>query len=82
MYSLRSPLVGNMLEVVELTTLLVPLTCLGAYLYILHHSHLSIPPDPRPLPVLGNLLSIPSRRPWETYAVWAREYKSEHSPSL
>ena len=71
----------KMLQIFELPILLIPLACLCAYLYILNHSRLSIPPGPRPLPVLGNILSIPSRRPWETYAAWAREYKSEHAPS-
>jgi len=35
------------------------------------------PPSPRPLPFLGNILDIPSEKPWETYAEWAARYKSD-----
>ena len=68
-----------MLEIVENPILFATLACLCVYLYIFHNSRLSSPPGPKPLPLLGNILSIPSRRPWETYAAWAREYKSEHA---
>ncbi|KAH7888012.1 cytochrome P450 [Phlebopus sp. FC_14] len=34
------------------------------------------PPGPKPLPLLGNLLDMPSERPWETFAKWGEKYGS------
>ena len=31
------------------------------------------PPGPKGLPLIGNILDVPSSRPWLTYARWARE---------
>ncbi|KAF9225697.1 cytochrome P450 [Gyrodon lividus] len=35
---------------------------------------LPFPPGPRPLPVLGNVLSINTAEPWKTYATWSADY--------
>ncbi|KDR69251.1 hypothetical protein GALMADRAFT_104206 [Galerina marginata CBS 339.88] len=43
----------------------------------LKRSALPYPPGPRKLPLLGNALDIPARFEWETYARWAKEYKSD-----
>ncbi|KAF4616051.1 hypothetical protein D9613_011353 [Agrocybe pediades] len=32
------------------------------------------PPGPRPLPLLGNLLDMPRKKEWETFAKWAKQY--------
>jgi hypothetical protein len=39
------------------------------------------PPSYKPLPFLGNLLAIPTKAPWKTYAAWSKELNSA-SPSL
>jgi hypothetical protein len=33
-----------------------------------------LPPGPQKLPLIGNVLSMPSRVEWETFAKWGKEY--------
>lgn len=42
---------------------------------------LKLPPTPKGLPLLGNLLQMPTRLPWETYMAWSKEV-GEYMPLL
>ncbi|KAJ7128674.1 cytochrome P450 [Mycena epipterygia] len=40
-------------------------------------SRLPLPPGPRKLPLLGNLLDVPASFQWEKYMEWSKEYNSD-----
>ncbi|KAJ6588876.1 hypothetical protein B0H19DRAFT_222964 [Mycena capillaripes] len=48
-----------------------------AFIYWKRSSGPRLPPGPRPLPLVGNLLSMPSHSQWETYSKWSKKYNSD-----
>ncbi|KAF9022861.1 cytochrome P450 [Hymenopellis radicata] len=40
-------------------------------------SALPLPPGPKRLPIIGNLLNRPSHNVWLTYSKWAKQYRSD-----
>jgi hypothetical protein len=62
------------------TTIFLLLVCVAtvvAYTYFRYRRLVTIvPPSYKPLPFLGNLLTIPSKNPWKTYAAWSKELNS------
>ncbi|ETW77249.1 cytochrome P450 monooxygenase 26 [Heterobasidion irregulare TC 32-1] len=54
--------------------LIVPILLKIYYKRRRNHPDLPCPPGPKPLPLIGNILDIPKRAPWEVYAEWANQY--------
>jgi hypothetical protein len=41
------------------------------------HPAAPLPPGPKGLPILGNLLDMPSHSMWETYSNWGKKYGTQ-----
>ncbi|KAH9976328.1 hypothetical protein BGW80DRAFT_1292866 [Lactifluus volemus] len=69
-----------MLTLTQLAITFLSGVLLVIVLYVANHTRsdgLPYPPGPKRLPVIGNLLDMPSREEWLTYRKWSDEYGSE-----
>ncbi|KAN0135349.1 Cytochrome P450 [Lactarius tabidus] len=60
--------------------------CVVLFLYTVRRKRhtLPLPPGPKGLPILGNVLDIPSKSQWLTYWQWGKQYDSDivHATAL
>ncbi|KIM35566.1 hypothetical protein M413DRAFT_79273 [Hebeloma cylindrosporum] len=61
----------------SLPQLALILGILGALVVYWRNGQRHLPPGPKKLPFIGNLLSMPTTLEWETFAKWGREYDSD-----
>ena len=60
----------------------VILFCVVLFLHAVRRSRrtLPFPPGPKGLPIVGNVLDMPSKNQWLTYWQWGQQYSGYLSP--
>lgn len=74
-----------MLKAIQLDILLPASAFFVAVAYILRHVRskgLPFPPGPKRIPIIGNLIDMPSHEEWKTYKNWSDQYGREPRPFL
>ena len=65
-----------MLNLVRYDFLLAVVVCFSGLTFLVMRTgkrRLPYPPGPKPLPIVGNLFSMPSQEEWLTYRKWSEE---------
>lgn len=63
-----------MLATFSIGTLTLGLAVFFIFRRTRHKSLLPLPPGPRKLPIIGNMLDWPSGSPWLTFSQWHNEF--------
>ncbi|KAJ3556974.1 hypothetical protein NM688_g1728 [Phlebia brevispora] len=76
----RSSSVSLYVVMLPVSYQLLAVAALSAFVWFYvrkYGNKLPLPPGPRALPIIGNLLDMPRNCPWLTYSRWAQQYDSD-----
>lgn len=66
----------------DFLALLVSVTLLVYYAHVRRMKRSQLPPGPPQLPIIGNLLDMPTEYPWVKYREWGQQYRESRYPLL